>query len=178
MDKSPQETDYDLKYKELISDKDARFLCEQFERGEEKRMENLHDQFSKPFGRWTELKRSLGELDIKQDSHEREVWWCSVGINLGYEEDGKNSFFERPILVLRKYSKDFLLAASLTSTIKSGPHYFPVVIHGTNRSVILSQQRSISVRRLNRKICVLGKTTFKHIIESIIKSYPKIEIPV
>jgi hypothetical protein len=34
--------------------------------------------------------------------HEREVWGCSLGANIGVEADGKHDNFERPVLVLMK----------------------------------------------------------------------------
>jgi len=172
MDKPQQATDYNLKYKELISGKDARFLCEQFERGEEKRMESLHDRFSKPLGKWTELKRSLEELDVKHDFHEREVWWCSLGINVGHEQDGKNEMFERPVLIMRKYSKDFMSIIPLTSQDKTGRFSFPLYAGGRKQSALISQQRAISSKRLSRKMLKIGSGTFRKITESVRNLYP------
>ena len=37
---------------------------------------------------------------------EREIWWASIGSNVGSEEDGKNNDFERPVLILKKFNKD------------------------------------------------------------------------
>jgi len=33
--------------------------------------------------------------------YEREIWFCSVGMNLGHEEDGKQDQFLRPIIILK-----------------------------------------------------------------------------
>ncbi len=167
-----QTTDYTLKFLELTAGKDPQFICEQLERGEIKRIEELHDLFSKPFGSWTHLKRGLEEINVKHDFHEREVWWCSVGINLGYEQDGKNSLFERPVLILRKFSKDFLLIAPFTSTEKDNPYYFKLSLNGKKGSLLLSQQRSISVKRLSRRVQKLPNPVFEEIIRSIIRLYP------
>ncbi len=30
--------------------------------------------------------------------------WCSIGINVGDEEDGKNELYERPVLVIKKFN--------------------------------------------------------------------------
>jgi mRNA interferase MazF len=147
---------------------DQRFINEQFERGEEKRMEELHDMFSKPFGKWTELKRSLEELSVKHNFNEREIWWCSLGINIGYEQDGKHEMFERPVLILRKYSKDFLLIAPFTSAEKDGGYYFPVTFCGKKSRLILSQQRAVSAKRLSRKMSIVGRLMFGNIVKSIV----------
>src|SRR3977135_3027575 len=33
---------------------------------------------------------------------EREIWWRSVGVNVGHEMDGKNQFYNLPVLIVRK----------------------------------------------------------------------------
>lgn len=45
---------------------------------------------------------------------EREVWWASLGENIGSEANGKNFHFERPVIVLRKFSSDLLLTIVTT----------------------------------------------------------------
>ena len=39
---------------------------------------------------------------------EKDIWWASLGANIGHEQDGKNESFERPILVLKKFNKYIL----------------------------------------------------------------------
>ena len=60
---------------------------------------------NKDFDTWNEEKKGL-EI-VAPDTlifHEREIWWSSIGLNVGDEEDGKNDLFERPVLVLRKFN--------------------------------------------------------------------------
>lgn len=48
----------------------------------------------KNFDVWNNRKKSLEKFAHGQLAfHEREVWWCSLGLNLGDEQDGKNEFF-------------------------------------------------------------------------------------
>ena len=68
----------------------------------------------KPFDRWNKVKQRLERKNIDNSFHfyEREVWWCSLGVNVGVEVDGKNHQFERPVLVSykkiqRTYDMDF-----------------------------------------------------------------------
>jgi hypothetical protein len=60
----------------------------------------------KYFDLWNTAKQNLDIkiLDEKFRVHEREIWWCSMGVNIGDEEDGKNELFERPVLILRKFN--------------------------------------------------------------------------
>lgn len=61
---------------------------------------------------------------------EREIWWRSIGTNIGTEEDGKNAHFERPVLVLRKFNRDIFLGLPLTSTRKDHRYHFHYRLKG------------------------------------------------
>ena len=50
--------------------------------------------------------------------HEREIWWCSLGVNVGHEEDGKNEQFERPALILKKWSNKTVIILPMTTKTK------------------------------------------------------------
>ena len=43
----------------------------------------------KDFDSWNEKKKILNNNDVSF-YHEREVWWCSLGVNVGYEQNGKS----------------------------------------------------------------------------------------
>lgn len=106
--------------------------------------------------RWTKLKVRL-HVKIKQPPYfrEREIWWASIGSNLGSEQDGKNNLFERPVIIVRAFSLDLFWAIPLTSKKKFGNYYFSFVFEGNERSAILSQLRPLSSKRLTRKIRTL-----------------------
>jgi mRNA interferase MazF len=36
---------------------------------------------------------------------ERDIWWVSIGHNIGTEEDGKGKYFNRPVLVIKGFSR-------------------------------------------------------------------------
>ena len=44
----------------------------------------------KDFDKWNELKKKLHVRQERLLFHEREIWWCSLGVNIGFEENGKN----------------------------------------------------------------------------------------
>ena len=59
----------------------------------------------KDFNLWNSEKQNIDRKFLKDFYFsEREIWWCSVGINVGVEVNGKNSKFERPVLVLKKFN--------------------------------------------------------------------------
>ena len=62
----------------------------------------------KDFQKWHSEKEKLHARSNAPFFHEREIWWCSLGLNVGFEQDGKNDNFERPVLVLRRFNRDVL----------------------------------------------------------------------
>jgi len=120
------------------------------------------------FANWTKIKYKLhiGE-NINFYFKERDIWWSSLGANVGFEQNGKNENFERPVLVLKKFNKDMLWALPITSQYKTGEYYYNFEYAGKKYSVILSQLRTISSKRLSRKIRRLPEGDFNKIRELI-----------
>jgi hypothetical protein len=58
----------------------------------------------KDFDRWNERKKRIDRHDDEILFHEREIWWSSLGVNVGSEQDGIAANFERP--VLKPWSRD------------------------------------------------------------------------
>jgi mRNA interferase MazF len=115
----------------------------------------------KDFDSWNQIKKEL-EVRKSPDFRVGDIWWCSIGVNLGHEEDGKNQDFERPVLIIRKFNKELFWAIPLTSKLKSGEYYHTVNLFGDSRTLIISQVRVLSSRRLLRK---LHKISFKKLTE-------------
>src|SRR3989344_2648789 len=114
----------------------------------------------KDFDGWNTIKKEVNESIFADYIHEREVWWCSLGINIGFEEDGKNASFERPVLILKKFSKEVVLIVPLSTKVKNHPYHFPHLHYGQEYSALLSQVRVISTKRLLRKIYEMDNSIF------------------
>lgn len=54
--------------------------------------------------RWNEVKKKLQFRSRTPYFKQGEIWWVSVGLNLGSESYGKGVMFRRPVLVLKKLS--------------------------------------------------------------------------
>lgn len=93
----------------------------------------------------------------------QEIWWCALGANIGDEEDGKNDDFERPVLILRKYNKRLFLGLPMTSKLHEGKFYVQLDVKDVQRSVMLSQGRTLSAYRLLRKIYKVNDNDFARI---------------
>ena len=114
----------------------------------------------KDFDKWNEEKKILDEDDFSGFVHEREIWWCSLGVNVGHEEDGKNEQFERPALILKKWSNKTVIILPMPTKTKKNKYHFAFQHEGIEFAVILSQVRIISTNRLTRKIRKINRHLF------------------
>ena len=91
---------------------------------------------------------------------EKEVWWCSLGINIGAEIDGKHDMYERPVLILKHINKHTILIAPCTS--KDPRYKYSIKIHTPRIDSFLNfaQTRVISKKRLLRRIGILDDKQF------------------
>ena len=107
----------------------------------------------KDFDRWNQAKKKLNADVEPLYFREGEIWWVHLGVNIGYEIDGKKENFARPVIVLRKYNKYSFLALPLTTSPKLNPWKLPIgLVAGKQAFAVLSQLRNIDSRRLYQKI--------------------------
>lgn len=115
----------------------------------------------KDFDAWNISKKILHERDSRIFYHEGEIWWCSLGVNIGSEQDGTGKYFDRPIIILRGFSESVFLGLVLIGRKKEGEHFFPLgVVEDRESTAVLSQIRTLDTRRLRNCIGVLDKDTF------------------
>ena len=119
---------------------------------------------NKDFDGWNKEKKQLHEKLLGLFYHEREIWWCSLGVNVGYEQDGTGSNYDRPVLVVRGFSPHTFFGVALTGHKKEGKWYVYLgKIEEVDASVVLSQARTIDTRRLVRKMETLDEKTFEKV---------------
>jgi mRNA interferase MazF len=121
----------------------------------------------KDFWKWHSLKTKIERRDRSPLFHEAEIWWSSLGTNVGVEEDGKNDLFERPILIFHKFNKDMFWGLPMSSIKKSGKYDYPIFIHGRERTILLSQMRILSAKRLIRRAGRLKRKKFFRVVRTI-----------
>lgn len=61
-------------------------------------------------------KKGIDSLDNRLFFKEGEIWWAYLGLNIGFEIDGKGKDFSRPVLVLKKYNGYSFLALPLSTS--------------------------------------------------------------
>ncbi|MBO4812982.1 type II toxin-antitoxin system PemK/MazF family toxin [Candidatus Saccharibacteria bacterium] len=122
----------------------------------------------KRFDQWNETKKSLHVNGKRLLFREREIWWYAAGENLGREVNGKGDHFSRPILIIRKYGKDFFFGVPLSSVLHSESIWYSEInVAGKTGNALLSQASSFSVLRLYRKISRVSKEDFIKICERL-----------
>lgn len=117
----------------------------------------------KDFDGWNEVKQAVHAKQESFGVHERELWWVSLGLNIGVETDGKHGTFERPVLVLRAFNRQMVWVLPTTTTIGDTRFYYQFSYGSRLYAVMLTQIRTISTKRLIRKIGTMSVDDFETI---------------
>lgn len=124
----------------------------------------------KDFWRWHTKKEQIDGTEGTALFHEREVWWCTLGANIGFEQDGSSELFTRPVIILSKFNLDACLIVPLTAKQKKGKYYFPIGnVSGRDAVAVLSQIRFVDRKRLAMKIATMDHKTFQALTGAVVK---------
>jgi mRNA interferase MazF len=116
----------------------------------------------KNFDAWNENKKEIHITDANKNYHRRDVWWCALGVNIGFEEDGKGKKSERPVLVIHGFNRQLCWVVPLSRSEKKNRYYIPVgIVDGKKAFAIISQMRPIDTKRLTNKICFMDEKYFE-----------------
>jgi mRNA interferase MazF len=148
--------------------------------------------FQKDFDGWNQLAKELDQkqchlFDVNTKKYifrTREIWFCSVGVNIGTEICGKNLEFERPILVINRSHRTFV-CLPLTSKKPKFEHLYVDISYIDNSGVLVesyvltSNPISYDVNRLQRKIRKLSSHNFNKILSQVQSNFnlPKNDLP-
>lgn len=118
----------------------------------------------KDFDAWNGQKKRTHVRTDAPFCKARELWWCTLGVNVGFEQDGSGEEFRRPVLILKSLSASTCLVIPLTTSTHQHP-LRPAVgpVDGKEAHALLSQMRVIDTKRLVRKIGYLDKAVFNRI---------------
>ena len=116
------------------------------------------------FNEWNKIKKKLHENRNLPTFNEREVWWCSIGMNIGFEIYGKGEEFWRPVLILQKHNPLTFFGLPLGSANRpDSPFHHPINVEDRDGSVLLTQGRTLSSKRLSNIIEKLPESKFEEI---------------
>lgn len=122
----------------------------------------------KDFDKWNEIKKDIHYKNERRFYHPREICWCSLGVNVGFEQDGDGKEYQRPVLIFKGFSRNTCLIFPLTTSVKKHKMRIPVgMVDGKEASVIISQPKLIDTKRLVERIDFLDKEIFENIRKAV-----------
>jgi mRNA interferase MazF len=121
----------------------------------------------KDFDAWNIRKKYLDTSKRSLFFKEGEIWWCSVGVNVGEEVYGKGNDFRRPVVILKKLSQNSCVLAPTSTKEKSGSWFHHLNIRDKDRWVMMHQIRFISANRLWVRESTLAEEEFTELKKSV-----------
>lgn len=119
----------------------------------------------KDFKRWHEQKSKIQSERPYVFFQEREIWFCALGANVGYEQDGSGDEYLRPVVIVKKFNNEIFFAVPLTrGKKKDKPFYHSFSFRSkVTSTAILSQLRLIDAKRLRYKVGNVLTREFKEL---------------
>jgi hypothetical protein len=77
------------------------------------------------FLEWIGLKQKLHRRLKAPPSFAGDIWWASIGENVGSEINGKSRLFSRPVIIFKKLAHGFYFVIPTTSKSKVGSWFVP-----------------------------------------------------
>ncbi len=116
---------------------------------------------------WNIIKKELSKKEEKFFFKEGDIWWVSLGKNLGTESYGKGEIFRRPVLIIKKLNSNSCIVLPLTSKNKSGTWFTEITFQNEVKTVLLYQIKMINTKRFQRRLGVLDDNDFKKVKEKL-----------
>ena len=121
----------------------------------------------KNFDAWNTIKKKTN-IEEPRLYTVREVWWCRLGANVGFEQDGSGRLFLRPVVIVRSFGPTVCLILPLTASKQKHPLRISVGdVQGKQASALLSQMRIIDTRRLVEKVGFMDKQVFMQLKKAL-----------
>jgi len=127
------------------------------------------------------VNRFLEWIGLKQKLHQGtqapplvstgDIWWASIGENVGSEINGKSRLFSRPVIIFKKLAHGFYFAIPTTTKSKVGSWFVPLRQADRDMVASLHQARAIDHRRLSTKLGQLDDSDFDRVREGFWKLY-------
>ncbi|WP_419766453.1 MAG: type II toxin-antitoxin system PemK/MazF family toxin [Arcobacter sp.] len=116
------------------------------------------------YDKWNNLKKKLQKKDEIIHFKENEIYFISIGQNIGFESYGKDSLFLRPVLVYKKLSKQTFIGIPLTSKEKEGSYYFSFSYkQGKKSTAMFNQMRIFDIKRTEYYSGKISKNTTRNL---------------
>lgn len=124
------------------------------------------------FDMWNHEKQILHSIDNEKFINEREVRYCKLWINIGYEQNWKNNF-RRPVLILKKAGNVYLVCPLTSKGKDNNKFYYHLsekIAYKESRC-LLSQIRIVDKKRMLHMIWVIWRSDFSQIQKNLRRLY-------
>ena len=128
----------------------------------------------KRFLEWIGLKERLHNIAGKPPLvSQGDIWWVSIGENVGSEVNGKSKLFSRPVIIFKKLAHGFFFVIPTTTQIREGTWYVKFRQQELDMAACLHQARAIDYRRLSSKLGTLDDEDYSRIKSGFSSLYLK-----
>ena len=122
----------------------------------------------KKFDDWNELKKQISSIDNSVKFKERDIFWISIGENIGSEQNGKGKEFARPVLIIKKLNNQLFFGVPLSTSIRNGTYFHTFsFIEEQQSSALLVQAKVFDIKRANQKLGMINKNDFIDVKEKL-----------
>ena len=121
----------------------------------------------KDFDKWNTRKKQLDFSRRNLLFKEGEIWWCSIGVNVGEEVYGKGEASRRPVVIFKKLSGNSCIAIPTTTKTRNGSWFHHLHIKDKDRWVMMNQMRFLSANRLWVRESSLSSEEFSALKKSV-----------
>ena len=127
----------------------------------------MNKKGARNFGAWMPVKETIHRRKMLRSFREGDIWWCKIGENVGSEICGKGKDFLRPVLVIKKLSKNNFIGVPLTSKQHIGTWYARFIFKDKTQYAVVAQVENISVYRLHYKMGELPESDLINVSETL-----------
>jgi len=120
---------------------------------------------------WNNLKKKLAINNKKFLFKEGDVWWMSLGLNIGEEMYGKGGVYSRPVIIFKKLSSNTCIILPLSTQQKQGSWFFNFELQNKFQTISLHQIRFVSIKRLIKKFAEIPEPDFALIRKAVANFY-------
>lgn len=121
----------------------------------------LMPPLSTDFDNWNDEKKRISNLKYFHHFREGEVWLVSIGVNIGFEINGKGENYARPVLILKKHNQHTFIGLPLSTRIILNRYIVSIGLIGNKVATAnLSQVRVLDSKRLIHKLAIMNKEVF------------------
>lgn len=104
----------------------------------------------KKFDEWNIVKKNTENQNFTLTVKPREIYWVKIGINIGNEEFGKDADFTRPVIIIRRLTKDLFIGIPITTTLKDNDYFHQFSYTNKTRGII---ENSAMILQLRVPLC-------------------------